>query len=154
MDLIVQKLGYPISIKENKNYYTYSIKPYINIIKTKYPLVTNLLYYLITFIHLIIILYLNTYVFFTNNVFNLSILILVIYLITLQWYIIGNCCLSNIENVLKDPKTVGQNREYSFSLNYLIYLFGEDFAYNFTTFYPTLILCIALYKINNILNRK
>jgi hypothetical protein len=148
MDLIVEKLGYPISINKNKDYYNYSIKPFINIIKNKYPLVVNLLYYLLTFTHTIFVLYTYIYVYFTNNVFNLSILVFIIHIIILHWYIVGNCCLSPIENALKDPKQVDQGRVYSYLLEPLIFLFGENFAYNFTTFYPTIVLCIALYKIN------
>lgn len=116
MDIIVEKLGYPVSIKDNKNYHDYSIKPYIDVLRNKYPFIFNFLYYLIAFFHIILVV-LYIFVYFTDNVFLLSILILVIYLV-------GNCCLSNVDNLLKDNKKLENGKEYSFLLEPLMYLFG------------------------------
>jgi hypothetical protein len=46
MDIIVEKLGYPVSIKDNKNYHDYSIKPYIDVLRNKYPFIFNFSYYI------------------------------------------------------------------------------------------------------------
>jgi hypothetical protein len=149
MDKIVQYLGYPISIKDNKDYFTYSIKPYIKLIKNKHPIFTNSIHYSIKLIHIIIALYVYLFVFYTNNKLQLSILILFIYMVTLQWYLIGNCFLSNIENLFSDNNIkLKNNKEYSFFLKPLINLFGENCAHYSTTCAPLIILLIALYKIN------
>jgi hypothetical protein len=54
MDLIVEKLGYPIALKETKNYYTYSTKPFIKLIKEKYPFILIFIYYLISLFYIFI----------------------------------------------------------------------------------------------------
>ena len=149
MDLIVEKIGYPVSIKNNKNYYDYSIKPYIDILRNKYSFIFNFLYYSIASIHVMLYIGICVLVFLTNDVFLLSILVLTIYLITLQWFLVGNCIVSNIENLLKDSKKLDNGKEYSFLLEPFMYLFGENFSYYFTTLFPAVLVIIALIKINH-----
>jgi hypothetical protein len=149
IDLIVEKLGYPVSIKENKDYFTYTIKPSIIKVVEKNQHIAKPLYYLITFIHVLVALYAYVFVYFTDNIFYLSILILFWFLIILQWFLIGNCFLSNIENLLNNNvETLENGKEYTFLLTPLTYFFGENFAYNFTLVYPIFVIIVALYKIN------
>ena len=151
MDLIVKKLGYHISIKDNKNYFKYTIKPSIIKILQKHPNLSKAFYYFISFCHILISIYLYLFVFFSNNVLNLSILIFIWVIIIIQWFLIGNCFLSNIENMLINNNVKFKNgNEFSFLLTPLIYLFGENTAYYITVFYPIIIIIIALYKINKI----
>ena len=57
MDLIVEKLGYPITKKRYKDYYNYSIKPLTDMVKNKYSFLSDSLYYFVVILHILIIIY-------------------------------------------------------------------------------------------------
>jgi hypothetical protein len=150
MDKIAEKLQLPASIKTDKNYYEYSVKPLVKTLKSKHPILTKTLYYFVATFHLLIAIFVNIAVFLTDSVFYLSLLILWFFGVIMSWFLVGNCCFSNIENLLNDKEvsTLKNGKEYSFILFPFIYLFGENFAYYFTTFTPLVMVLIALYKIN------
>jgi len=151
MDLIVEQLGYPISIKHNKKYYDYTIKPYFYKIIQQNPIISYILYYFIAIFHIIIMLFIYVYVYFTNNLLHLSIIIFLWVIIIIQWFLIGNCFCSNIENLLSNNnKKLENGKEPSFLLTPLNYLLGETIAYYITTLYPIVVIFVALYKINKV----
>ena len=149
MDLIVEKLGYPIGKKDNKNYHDYSVKSIINIVKTVNPFITDLLYYIVAIFHICFILYTSLFVFFTNDVFLLSILILVIYIMTLQWFINGKCILTDIENILSNSQNLNSDGKSSILFNNIGQYLSDDLIYYATIFGPLTVFIIALTKINN-----
>ena len=154
MDTIVENLNLPISKKDNKNYFEYSIKPFLKKIKNDNPIITKILYYSIVCFHITFALFINCSVFFTNNIFYLTILIFIWFIIILQWVLLGNCVCSNIENALSDIAPLENGKEPSFCLVPFIYIFGEKITYGIACTYPILIIAYILYKINTIYKNK
>jgi hypothetical protein len=66
-----------------------------------------------------------------------------------QWYVLGNCFLTPLENILEDNNFVYEDgTQQSFMAYYPSLIFGKEFMFYFFCFLPIITTSIALYKIN------
>ena len=152
MDLLCDKLNLPKKITDNRNFYDYSTKQFIN------KILMYLLGCMMYLIHFILFLIMNFLPFFTNNIYILFTIIFVnIYLLT-QWYLIGNCIANKIENILlsrEDEYTKSKDGREKSGLIYCFEpIFGEKPTHIFFSSIPLIISTYCYIKILSILKKK
>ncbi len=115
-------------------------------------IIRKTLYWFVVTIHVIITLILFFYVYFTNNIYHLSAIIIACVGLYLQWLVWGHCLLVDIEDFLLNTKRTTplvHGKRYSVLWLPLMHIFGTQKIYYGATLYPFIVILVALYKILN-----
>ncbi len=103
LDNFVQELGLTGKIHQNRNYHDYSTKKFIKSIRDEYPTTAFVLKIVLKILHAVAFLFVLT-IFFTNNVYIISSIIILNTIVLFLWYCYGFCILTPIENALDDSE--------------------------------------------------
>jgi hypothetical protein len=150
MDILATKLNLPLKITHNRNFFEYSTKKFIfNILKL-------LLGYIIITFHVVLNLMMYILCYTTTNIYILLAIIIINVFILTQWFLLGNCILNSIENILlsNDDSTYEMKEKESMFVSFLGKYFGERNVYVFFSLIPLIISTYSTFKIIHILKKK
>lgn len=148
MDNITQHFGLPDKKQENRNYFLYStfghLKQYLKqyLEQTHYAKQISLTIQLLHIIVTLVTIYITL---FSKNITLLCWMIFYEIVVVLQWFYIGSCVSTIIENVL-----VGSSKQTSVNTKFLERALGKNTVYHFFTLLPVILTGIALYRINKL----
>jgi len=112
-----------------------------------HPVIKQILFYTVCLFHIVLSLFMNVFVFFTNDIRILFAIIIVNSSIILHWYIFGDCMLKPLEHILGD-KQEKNNYGTEIGIFYrLIPEFLRPFIRQLLTLFPWLAIVFASYKI-------
>jgi hypothetical protein len=150
MNILTEKLNLPNKIIDNRNYFDYSTKGFL------YKLLYMLIGYLIIILHFTFNIIMIFIPYFTNNIYILLLVIIVNNFILTQWFLLGNCILNKLENILLSRKNTSyeDGKEKSFFIYYFEHIFGEKNVYIFFSLIPLINSTYSVFKIIQNLNKK
>jgi len=151
IDEFCEALKLPKKVGVDRNYFEYSTNLYMQKISEQYPVLKAAVLYLIKGIHIGIMIFMFVGVFAFTSIVPLMMVIAVSSLVLLQWYIVGNCVFTPIENMLSGSTSKYEDgTDRSFFTDIPSKLFGRDNVRRFFTVAPFVIILIALYRIYHI----
>ena len=147
MDSLCKKLNLPLKIKENRNFFDYSTKKFIN--KIIYYLIGNL----IVFAHFVFNIFMIFMPYLTNNIYILITIIALNICILTQWYLLGNCFLNKIESVFlgREKNISSDGLEKSSFVYYFEKVIGEKNTHLFFSLIPLINSIYCYVKIMHLL---